>query len=48
MLAEHFLNNFARKMGKPLTGIAPASLERLIHYPWPGKFGSCRTSSNRP
>ena len=26
----------ARRLGKSLTGIASASLERLLAYPWPG------------
>ncbi len=38
LLARHFLAKFARKLGKPLTDIAPASLERLRRYSWPGNI----------
>jgi transcriptional regulator with GAF, ATPase, and Fis domain len=36
LLAVFFLERFARRFGKAVTGIAPASLERLVRYPWPG------------
>ena len=36
LLARHFLEIYARKLGKPLTAIAPLSLERLQRYEWPG------------
>jgi formate hydrogenlyase transcriptional activator len=36
ILADHFLRQFARKLGKPLTGIAPESLRTLERYTWPG------------
>jgi PAS domain S-box-containing protein len=36
LLARHFLRGFAKRMGKSLRDIAPASQERLMRYPWPG------------
>ncbi|WP_133718330.1 sigma 54-interacting transcriptional regulator [Methylocaldum gracile] len=36
ILADHFLRQFARKLGKPLVGIAPESLRTLERYTWPG------------
>jgi DNA-binding NtrC family response regulator len=35
-LAEHFLERFARESGKPITGITPAALKRLMEFHWPG------------
>ena len=37
-LAEYFLDKFARKMGKPLHGLAPQARERLLRYSWPGNI----------
>ncbi len=36
LLSAHFLHKFSRKLGKPLNGIGPVSLERLKRYAWPG------------
>jgi len=36
ILAEHFLEKHAAALGKPMTGIAPRSLEKLGAYSWPG------------
>jgi len=35
-LARHFLEVFARKHGKPVSGLTDDALERLAAYPWPG------------
>jgi formate hydrogenlyase transcriptional activator len=35
-LALYFLGRHAKKAGKPIQGIATATLERLIGYHWPG------------
>jgi transcriptional regulator with GAF, ATPase, and Fis domain len=37
-LVEHFLCDIARKIGRPFTGIEPASLERLQAFSWPGNI----------
>jgi formate hydrogenlyase transcriptional activator len=36
LLVDHFLAAFRRKLGKPLRGVAPETLERLRRYSWPG------------
>jgi len=35
-LAEHFLDRASRQIGCPLPGLAPAALEKLGRYHWPG------------
>ena len=37
-LAQHFVSQFARRLGKPLTGISRGSFARLNHYAWPGNI----------
>jgi len=36
LLATYFLGRFARRFGKRIDGIAPATLDRLAAYGWPG------------
>jgi len=36
LLAYHFLQGFAREMGRPVDGIVPAALRLLQGYDWPG------------
>lgn len=36
MLAQHFLENAARKLGKNFDGLAPDTLTKLNQYSWPG------------
>lgn len=36
VLANHFLKNFAKKMGKPLTQIPDSEMKNLLDYDWPG------------
>ena len=35
-LVRHFLAHFARRLGKPVAHVSPASLQRLTDYHWPG------------
>jgi|GEM_PF-45977 len=35
-LAIHFLQRFAKKVGKPMAGISSSSLKELMGYTWPG------------
>ena len=37
-LATYFLPRISKKLGKPLTGIATASMQQLLHYAWPGNI----------
>lgn len=36
LLARHFLTKYAKKFGKPIDCIAPASLYQMLNYAWPG------------
>lgn len=36
LLVEHFLDTYARKYQKDLTGVHPAAVRRLERYHWPG------------
>jgi transcriptional regulator with GAF, ATPase, and Fis domain len=36
VLADAFVGEQARRLGKPLTGIAPRAMERLLAHTWPG------------
>jgi transcriptional regulator with GAF, ATPase, and Fis domain len=36
VLGRHFVERFARKLGRRVTGIADDALERLTDYDWPG------------
>jgi two-component system response regulator AtoC len=36
MLAQHFLEQFAARLGRKVTGLAEAAAEKLLAYDWPG------------
>jgi two-component system, NtrC family, response regulator AtoC len=36
LLAQHFLEGFARRMNKPVVGISPPTAEKIVAYAWPG------------
>lgn len=36
LLAEHFLQLYARRLGKPSHRLAPETLSAMMAYPWPG------------
>ena len=38
LLARHFLDKFAKKMGKTVRDLSPRSYEQLLGYPWPGNI----------
>jgi two-component system nitrogen regulation response regulator GlnG len=38
LLLEHFLALLNRQLGKQVKGIAPAALQRLLEYDWPGNI----------
>jgi serine/threonine-protein kinase len=42
VLVDHFLLGHARKLGKAIDGVSPASLERLQTYRWPGNVRELR------
>ena len=37
-LVRHFLAHFQRKLAKPLHGLTPRAVQRLVDYPWPGNI----------
>src|SRR5262245_23341006 len=38
MLARHFTQRFARRMGRRVETIGEATMEALVRYPWPGNI----------
>jgi DNA-binding NtrC family response regulator len=36
LLAEHFLQKYARQFGKPVSAVSPGAMELLQQYHWPG------------
>src|SRR3990172_10552814 len=36
LLVQHFIEKYARELGKAVEGIPPAALERLMFYGFPG------------
>jgi DNA-binding NtrC family response regulator len=38
LLVEYFVDRYANKAGKKITGISKKSLELLLSYPWPGNI----------
>jgi len=38
MLVQHYLRRFSRELGREVRQIAPAALERLCAYSWPGNI----------
>ena len=47
LLAEHFMQRMARKLGKPLRRIAPETLERLTAHDWPGNIRDLQNTIER-
>jgi two-component system response regulator PilR (NtrC family) len=47
LLAEHFVEHFARQMGKSITGISGAALACLKAYPWPGNIRELENAMER-
>jgi DNA-binding NtrC family response regulator len=46
-LATHFMHRMARKLGKPLERIAPATVEKLEAYSWPGNIRDLQNTIER-
>jgi PAS domain S-box-containing protein len=47
LLAQVFLEQFARKLGKPFSGVDPKSLTKLQKYGWPGNIRELRNIIER-
>ncbi|HEX7124877.1 MAG TPA: sigma-54 dependent transcriptional regulator [Thermodesulfobacteriota bacterium] len=46
VLAEHFLERFARRQGRTLR-LSPQAMERLLRYPWPGNVRELENAIER-
>ena len=46
-LAEHFLRRFAQSMNKPVTGIAPETMELMRGFDWPGNVRELQNAIER-
>lgn len=47
LLAQHFLEHYASRAGKPVAGISEPVAERLLTYPWPGNVRELRNAVER-
>ena len=47
LLAEHFLQHFARETGRKLKGFSPAAAAKLRGYSWPGNVRELRNAIER-
>jgi two-component system response regulator HydG len=47
LLAQHFIQLYAEKNGKVVTGCSRAAIERLCDYPWPGNVRELENAIER-
>jgi DNA-binding NtrC family response regulator len=47
LLLNHFLDEFARAMGRPRPFVSPVALEMLLRYPWPGNVRELQNEVQR-
>lgn len=47
LMAEHFLEMFSHKTGKPFTGFTPEACARLEEYSWPGNVRELQNAIER-
>lgn len=47
LIAQHYIQTFAARMNKPVTGLDPAAAERLLSYAWPGNVRELRNVIER-
>jgi len=47
LLAQHFVETFASRSGKPVAGIAQQAAEKLLAYAWPGNVRELRNVIER-
>ena len=47
LLAQHFIDHFARMFGRDVRGLTPEAAERMLHYVWPGNVRELRNSMER-
>jgi two-component system, NtrC family, response regulator AtoC len=47
LLAQHFLQRFAREFNRPLKQLSPEAQEALLRYGWPGNVRELRNTTER-
>lgn len=47
LLAQHYLEEFARASGKQITGLSDATAQKLLDYSWPGNVRELRNAIER-
>ena len=47
LIAQYYIQQFAERMRKPVTGLDPAVAERLLNYAWPGNVRELRNVMER-
>jgi DNA-binding NtrC family response regulator len=47
LLLNHFIDEFARSMGRPRPFVSPVALEMLLRYPWPGNVRELQNEIQR-
>ena len=47
LIAQYYIQQFADRMHKPVTGLDPTAAERLINYVWPGNVRELRNVMER-
>ena len=47
ILAKHFVERSAKKVGSSVTAISPAAISTLINYPWPGNVRELQNTIER-
>lgn len=47
LLAQFFLQRFARKIGRPIRDFTPAALQMLVNYDWPGNVRELQNTMER-
>ncbi|MGD9645655.1 MAG: sigma 54-interacting transcriptional regulator [Pirellulales bacterium] len=47
LLAEHFLGDFCRRLGRQAPTFSPAARERMLRHPWPGNVRELRNLMER-
>jgi DNA-binding NtrC family response regulator len=47
LLLHHFLEEYARSMGRPRPFVSPVALEMLLRYPWPGNVRELQNEVQR-
>lgn len=47
LLADYFVRHYAEQNGKPIEGIAPSALQKMVDYSWPGNVRELQNTIER-